>query len=186
MDSVGYDMYCKLLSEAVNALRGVTVRESFETAIDVNVDAYIPSPYIRNEQQRLEAYKKISLIRNQADWADVQEELEDRYGGIPRPVQNLLDVALLKGTAHAMGVISVTEKKNAKMPNSFVIAFRGDAAVDVDKLTALIAKEPSRVRFTMTPSPHLTLWHYSDDAMEAVRQAKVLLEGLMPAEAHGG
>jgi transcription-repair coupling factor (superfamily II helicase) len=97
-------------------------------------------------------------------------------------VQNLLDVALLKGFAHAMGVISVTEKKyESQMAASrynFVITFRPDASVDVDKLAAAISGEPSRLSFTMTPSPHLTFRHDLEDSMEAVRQARGLLESL--------
>jgi transcription-repair coupling factor (superfamily II helicase) len=182
MDSVGYDMYCKLLSDAVNELKGEPVKERFETLIDINADAYIPATYIQNEQQRLEMYKKISLVQTLADFNDVQEEMEDRYGNPPRPVNNLLDVALLKGTAHNMGVVSITERKSGGQMTAFqysyVITFRADASVDVDKLTAAIAGDPSRLRLTMTPAPHLTFRHNIEDNMEAIRLTKGLLEGL--------
>ena len=84
METVGYDMYCKLLDEAVCKLKGIEKEESFETSVDINVNAYIPEYYIENEEQRLEIYKKISVINDVDGFYDVQEEIEemcirDRY-----------------------------------------------------------------------------------------------------------
>ena len=95
METVGYDMYCKLLDEAVCKLKGIEKEESFETSVDINVNAYIPEYYIENEEQRLEIYKKISVINDVDGFYDVQEEIEDRFGTMPKAVQTLLDVATL-------------------------------------------------------------------------------------------
>ena len=151
MDSVGYDMYCKLLAEAVNELKGEAPVQNFETTVDITINAYIPEYFIEDELQKLEIYKKISLIQNQQDWADVQEEIEDRFGNLLLPVQNLLDIALLKARAHNLGVISIAEKQNR-----LVVTFKGDANVDVDKLTAFVTREAGKVMFTMAPNPYLT------------------------------
>ena len=98
MDTVGYEMYCKLLDEAVRELKGEKIEEDFETLIEIKINAYIPNSYISSEFQKLEMYKKISLINNENDYYDVQDELLDRYGDLPRAVQNLLDIALVKSS----------------------------------------------------------------------------------------
>jgi transcription-repair coupling factor (superfamily II helicase) len=175
MDLVGYDMYCKLLAEAVSELRGLPVEEVFETSIDITVDAYIPLEYIQDEQQKLEMYKKMSLIVSQRDYADMQEEMEDRFGDPPRPVLNLLDVALLKAEAHSLGAVSIAQRQR-----NVVVTFKPDANVDLDKLTQLVTNERARVMFTMAPNPYLTIrfGEKVSDGAEAVRVTRELLTGL--------
>ena len=104
MEAVGYDLYCKLLNEAVLALKGEKEAEEFETEVDCDIDAYIPSSYIRNEYQKLDIYKRISGIENEEEYMDMQDELMDRFGEIPAPVENLLLIAQLKAQAHRAGV----------------------------------------------------------------------------------
>ncbi|MCL2604581.1 MAG: transcription-repair coupling factor [Defluviitaleaceae bacterium] len=158
MDAIGYDMYCKLLGDAVAGLKGEAPAEAFETTIDISVDAYIPDRFIPDEQQKLEIYKKIALVANRQDYFDVQEEIEDRFGEPPRPVVNLLEVALMKAHARNIGVISITQKGQ-----NIVIAFKADASVDVDKLTAIVTKNPSRLLFTMAQNPYLTIRAHKDE-----------------------
>jgi transcription-repair coupling factor (superfamily II helicase) len=158
MDSVGYDMYCKLLAEAVGELRGESPRETHETNIDISVDAFIPSRLISDEQQKLEIYKKISLINSQQDYFDVQEEIEDRYGTMPPPVVNLLDVALMKAEARSLGVISIAQKGL-----NIVITFRDNAPVEPEKLMRVISDNPTRLLFTMTQNPYITIRAYKDE-----------------------
>ena len=162
MDTVGYDMYCKLLAEAVNELKGVETMQSFETTVDVVVDAYIPEYFIEDEMQKLEIYKKIAMIQNQQDSNDIQEEIEDRFGDLPQSVQNLLDIALLKAQANSIGIISIVEKQKR-----LIITFKGDAAVDVDKLAGFVSNEVGRVLFTMAPNPYLTC-HIDENVMETL------------------
>jgi transcription-repair coupling factor (superfamily II helicase) len=171
MDSVGYDMYCKLLAEAVNELKGGESPQSFETTVDVAVNAYIPEYFIEDEMQKLEIYKKIAMIQNKKDCDDMQEEIEDRFGDLPGPVQSLLDIALFKARAHALGVISVAEKQTR-----LVVTFKGDAAVDVDKLVAFVTGEAGKVLFTMAPNPYLTCYA-GEDVMKALEYVLDGLEG---------
>ena len=96
MEAVGYDLYCKLLNEAVLALKGQKEDEGFETVVDCDIDAYIPASYIKNEYQKLDIYKRISGIENQEEYMDMQDELIDRFGDIPKPVENLLLIAQIK------------------------------------------------------------------------------------------
>lgn len=108
MEAVGYDLYCKLLNQAVQALQGKRVQEEeFETVVECDIDAYIPSSYIRNEYQKLDIYKRISGIENEEEHLDMQDELMDRFGDIPKPVENLLVVARLKAMAHRAYVTEV-------------------------------------------------------------------------------
>ncbi|MCB7318172.1 transcription-repair coupling factor [Lacrimispora sp. 210928-DFI.3.58] len=101
MEAVGYDLYCKMLGEAVLALKGEAVEgDSYETVIECDIDAYIPGSYIKNEYQKLDIYKRISAIETEDEYMDMQDELMDRFGDIPRSVDNLLKIAELKALAH--------------------------------------------------------------------------------------
>ncbi len=152
MDSVGYELYCKLLNEAVMELKGETVVTEFETLIDIKLNAFIPPAYIASEEQKLEMYKKISLISNLDDYYDVQEELEDRYGDIPRAVNNLIDVAYVKAEAHKIGAVNVKQIKD-----KVLIYFKTDANVSGEKLMKLISESRGRILFTSTGGePYLT------------------------------
>ena len=112
LDNVGYDLYCRLLDNAIKELNGEKVQKEFETVINVAVNALIPSSYIKDENQRLEMYKNISMIHSREDYNNVQEEFEDRFGDLPHIVQNLLDVAMMKYYAHRIGVTSIIQKGN--------------------------------------------------------------------------
>lgn len=101
MEAVGYDLYCKMLNHAVTALKGgVTEEDSFETVVECDIDAYIPGSYIKNEYQKLDIYKRISAIETEDEYMDMQDELIDRFGDIPRSVDNLLMIARLRALAH--------------------------------------------------------------------------------------
>lgn len=152
MATVGYDLYCKLLDEAVCKLKGIEKPESFETTIDINVNAYIPEKYIPNEAKRLEIYKKISLISNQEGFYDVQEEIEDRYGNIPKSVETLLDVALIKAQAHKMDIVSISEKQK-----TILVTFKADANVDIAKITEMLTMKNSPYLFTSAQQPYITI-----------------------------
>lgn len=100
MNAVGYDLYCKMLSEAVKEAKGIHTMEDFETTIDLNMDAFIPDTYISNEFQKLDIYKRIAGIESQQEYDDMLEELIDRFGEPPKAVLNLLAIARLKALAH--------------------------------------------------------------------------------------
>ncbi len=111
MAAVGYDLYCKLLNESVRSLTGqADDREGFETTIDLDVNAYIPDSYIRNEEQKLDIYKRIAAIASEEDYDDMIEELLDRFGEPSRAVQNLLMIALLKARAHQLYITEIKQK----------------------------------------------------------------------------
>ncbi|MDO5403663.1 MAG: transcription-repair coupling factor [Eubacteriales bacterium] len=107
MAAVGYDLYCKMLNEAVNTLKGIKNEYAFETSVDLDVDAYIPSSYIKSEYQKLDIYKRIAGIENEEELSDMRDELSDRYGSVPGCAMNLLQIALIKAKAHKIGIMQI-------------------------------------------------------------------------------
>jgi len=110
MEAVGYDLYCKMLNEAVRHLKGELEDEGFATTLDLNVDAFIPDSYISNEYQKLDIYKRIAAIENEEEMDEMVDELIDRFGDIPKRVMKLLEAASLKALAHSVYVTSVEQK----------------------------------------------------------------------------
>ena len=110
MEAVGYDLYCKMLNEAVKEAKGMEVEEKFETSIDINTSAYIPPTYVANEMQKLDIYKRIAGIETEEEVEEMLEELIDRFGEPPKSVQNLLTIARLKYMAHSVYVREVSQK----------------------------------------------------------------------------
>ena len=133
MQAVGYELYCKMLQEAVLNLKGIETMVDFDTSVDLEADAYIPSEYIVNEVQKLDIYKRIAAIENDAEQRDMRDELMDRFGAIPTCADNLLRIATIRARAHELfftevrgknGVIVFTVKKDAKLnPNGVIGLF---------------------------------------------------------------
>ena len=112
MEAVGYDLYCKMLNQAVLALKGEeTEEESYATSVECDIDAYIPAAYIKNEYQKLDIYKRISAIETEDEYMDMQDELMDRFGDIPKSVENLLVIARVRALAHKCYVTEVLVKE---------------------------------------------------------------------------
>ncbi len=107
MQAVGYDLYCKMLNEAVKNLKGISTQEDFNTTVDLDVDAFIPPAYIVNEIQKLDIYKRIAGIENQAECDDMKEELLDRFGEVPGEVENLFRIAMIRVSAHRLYMTEV-------------------------------------------------------------------------------
>lgn len=167
MDAIGYDLYSKLLKNAVIEEKGENLEEEFETAVEINIDAYIPTSYIEDEMQKIEIYKKISLISNERDYYDVQEEIEDRYGDLPQSVQNLLDVALIKGMAHYLGMISVVVRKEVVIFNC-----KADAKLDPTKIPELLNLYKGNLKFKTGQEPYFTLvnlYLINDEIMKYIK-----------------
>ena len=143
MEAVGYDLYCKMLNEAVIALKGgQEEEETFETVVDCDIDAFIPDGYIKNEYLKLDVYKRISAIETDDEYMDMQAELIDRFGDIPKSVDNLLRVAELKAMAHRAYVTEVDINTQ-----EIRIELYPKAKLDVTKIPALIAEYKTALRF---------------------------------------
>ena len=110
LDAVGYDLYMKLLSEAVLEERGEKVEKEAECSIDLKIDAYIPESYIASPGQRIEQYKHIATIRTDEDADDIADALLDRYGEYPVSVENLIAIALIKASCQHFGFTRLEQR----------------------------------------------------------------------------
>ena len=114
MESVGYDMYLKLLGEAVGEERGDEQKtKDLDCLIDISVDAHIPEYYVESLTLRLDVYRRIADIRNPDDASDVRAELKDRFGELPESVEGLIDIALIRNKAYSMGVYEIRQNDSA-------------------------------------------------------------------------
>lgn len=114
MESVGYDMYLKLLGEAVSEERGEKPEtKDLDCLIDISVDAHIPESYVESLTLRLDVYRRIADIRNTEDSEDVKDELRDRFGEIPQSVQGLIDIALVRNKANSMGIYEIRQNESS-------------------------------------------------------------------------
>ncbi len=177
MEAVGYDMYCKLLDQAVSALRGHrTEEDEFDTVVDCDIDAYIPSSYIKNESQKLDIYKRISSIENEEESMDMQDELMDRFGEIPRSVDNLLLVARLKAMGRRAYVTEVDINRREVRLTMFP-----RAKLDTARIPELISSYGGKLKMTTGGAP---VFLYQEpraaggDTLEMMGQAETLLEKL--------
>ena len=112
MAVIGYDLYVKMLNDAIRKVKGELIVEDVEVEIDLSVNAYIPDYYIDDELIKLEMYKKIACIENKEDLAEVKYELEDRFSDIPRPVETLLNIAYIKSLCKKLKIEKVRQVKN--------------------------------------------------------------------------
>ncbi len=137
MQAVGYDLYCKMLNEAVKNLKGMKTEEDFNTSVDLDVDAFIPPSYIMNEFQKLDIYKRIAGIDNSAESDDMKEELLDRFGEIPKSVDNLLRIALVRVNAHKLYMPEVRGQNG-----EIRFLLNSDAKIRAENIPALLKKYP--------------------------------------------
>ena len=112
MAIIGYDLYVKMLNEAIKKVKGEPVVEEVDVEIDLNVNAYIPDTYISDELIKIEMYKKIASIENKEDMLEVQEELEDRFSDIPRSVDTLLKIAYIKTLCKQLKIEKIRQVKD--------------------------------------------------------------------------
>jgi transcription-repair coupling factor (superfamily II helicase) len=153
MEAVGYELYCKMLNEAVKTLKGEKkADEDFGTYVDMDVDAFIPASYIVNEVQKLDIYKRIASLENEAECDDMRKELRDRFGNVPKSVENLIRISLIRVMAHKC---YVTEIKGKVGQITFLM--EPYAPVHVERLPELLAKYKGTLEFSAKGVPSFVL-----------------------------
>lgn len=168
MAAVGYDLYCKMLNEAVQRRKGVSTQEDFVTAVDLDVDAFIPPEYIVNEVQKLDIYKRIAGIETVRERDDMRDELLDRFGSIPISVENLLRIALIRVSAHKLYMTEL-KGKNERI----VFTFRPDAPIAAERIPAFMKPYGDRLLFTAYGNPFFTYKYKKCNVVE--KDAQTLL-----------
>lgn len=166
MESVGYEMYLRLLSEAVSEEKGEVVKATADCVVDLAIDAYIPQEYIEHPPQRLDIYRKIAAIRNEEEASDVLDELIDRFGEPPEAVRSLMEVATIRNRAAAQGIKEVSERGEG------ILIY--PARIDPQQVAKLSAALRGRVMLGVsTAKPHLYIRKASGQN-SAVALAEVL------------
>ena len=122
-------------------------------------------------------HKKISLIDNQDMIYDIQEQIEDRFGTMPKSVQMLLDVALVKADAHRLGIVSIAEKQK-----NIVITFKSDAGVDTERITQMLMEKDSPYMFTAAQEPYITIKTSPRDEKNPLEYIKTFIQDLTKVE----
>jgi transcription-repair coupling factor (superfamily II helicase) len=157
MSAIGYDLYCKLLEETVKELKGEEVIDDIETSVEININAFIPGRYIQDEKHKLEIYKKIATIRSKDDSEEVEEEILDRFGTLPKEVSNLIDIAYMKAIAQKLGIINISETKtHAKL------IFKDAKYMNPMILAELISFYKNRIEINGGKEPYIRLKYYND------------------------
>ncbi len=152
MESVGYDLYCKMLNDAVRSMKGETSEEeTFDTSVDIDIDAYIPATYIKSEFQKLDVYKRIAGIENEEEFLDMQEELLDRFGDLPVSVNNLLNIAYIKAICHSVYVTSLVHRND-----EIKLVMYNKAKLKVEQFPELIQKYQPALKLTPEANPYFT------------------------------
>ncbi|MBQ3483761.1 MAG: transcription-repair coupling factor [Clostridia bacterium] len=147
LDAVGYDLYVKLLNEAVLAERGEELPQKTECVVNLSFDACLPERYVKSATQRIALYKRISLIGSQYDLSDMTDELLDRYGELPRAASNLLLVALIRSLAERCGITQIRQDG----ADVHICA----PALDVDAWMELSSRFPNRLRMMLSANPYI-------------------------------
>ncbi|MDD4112969.1 MAG: transcription-repair coupling factor, partial [Herbinix sp.] len=152
MEAVGYDLYSKMLNEAVKSLKGDGAdEETFETTVEMDMDAFIPATYIKNEVQKLDIYKRIAGIESEEELMDMQEELLDRYGDLPHSVNNLLNISLIKSLCNSVYIQSLIHKDY-----DVKLVMHPRAKIDVGKIPELIKLYSNSLKFYAQANPNFT------------------------------
>lgn len=177
MEAVGYDLYCKMLNQAVLALKGETLEEdSYETVVECDIDAYIPVSYIKNEYQKLDIYKRISAIETEEEYMDMQDELMDRFGDIPHSVENLLKIAAIRALAHRAYVTEVVINRQEVR-----LTMYQKARLRVEKIPDLVRSYKGDLKLVPGDVPS---FHYIDrrnknqDSLEMMGKAEEILKDI--------
>ena len=177
MEAVGYDLYCKMLNQAVLALKGETLEEdSYETVVECDIDAYIPGRYIKNEYQKLDIYKRISAIETEEEYMDMQDELMDRFGDIPHSVENLLKIAAIRALAHRAYVTEVVINRQEVR-----LTMHQRAKLQVEKIPDLVRSYKGDLKLVPGDVPS---FHYVDrrnknqDSLEMMGKAEEILKDM--------
>ena len=178
MAAVGYDLYCKMLNQAVNNLKGIKNEYEFETTIDVDVDAYIPATYIKSEYQKLDIYKRIAALENMDELSDMKDELSDRYGSVPSCADNLLMIALIKSKAHKLGMIEikggVAHQESGTAVWRTVMTVYPKAELDPDAIKKLLDEYGGAIQMRVDANPAF-IWTVTK---KKFTNAKEYLKGL--------
>ena len=173
MDQVGYDTYCNLLDQVVKTMQGIEVKEEKDIQIDLNVSSYIPDEYIENTAQKIEVYQNIAVSKTEEDIIDVIDEVTDRYGTMPKEIENLLDIARIKILCKQTGVFKISQKI------SNIVFYFDINLFNPETINKLVEEYKDRIRFSQGVEPYITLKIKADSSKVILEEVKKFLKNLL-------
>ena len=178
MEQVGYDTYCNLLDQVVKEMQGIEVEEDKDIQIDIDISSYIPDSYIDNSKQKIEVYQNIALCRTEEDIQNVIDEIIDRYGVMPKELENLIEVARIKELCRTTGVIKITEKKNIYTKNQNVVFYFDKNKYNPEIVNELLKKYNTKIKFSAGIEPYITLILKDKNDEELIKEIKEFLNSV--------
>ena len=151
MEQVGYDTYCKLLDEVIKEMQGIEVVEEQDVQIDLAVSSYIPDNFIENSSQKIEIYQNIALCRTEEELQNVIDEVIDRYGRLPKELENLIDIARIKQLARKANILKIAQRESG------IVFYFVKEKIKPEMVNTLITKYPMLVKFSNAVEPYVTL-----------------------------
>ena len=162
LEQVGYDTYCNLLDEVVKEMKGIEVRPETDIQIDLNVTSYIPDEYISDSNQKIEVYQNIALCKNEEDIQNIIDEIIDRFGNMPKELENLIDIARIKYLSKNINIIKVASKNT-----SIVFTFeKNKFNIDISKI---IERYGNRIKFSAGIKPMITFKLQAEEERKILR-----------------
>ena len=163
LEQVGYETYCNLLDEVVREIQGEIITPEVEVQIDLDVTCYIPDTYISDSSQKIEMYQEIALCKNEEDIQNVIDEMIDRFGNMPKEIENLIEIARIKTLCKKLNISKVQSKRN------FVLFIFEPGEINID-INELVKKYRNKIKFTQGIKPQITL------ALDNISEIKMLKE----------
>lgn len=161
IEAIGYDLYVKFLNETIKKLKGEDFEERVDTTIDLNIDGYIPISYIEDEEQKIEIYKKIAAIESSNDYDELIDELIDRFGDIPKQVENLMDISYIKNNGSKASINNIYQSNN-----HLVLEFSSVDKISPDLIHYLSEDYGRRINFNLSNSPSFKYRYNKDILLE--------------------
>ena len=169
MEQVGYDTYCKLLDQVIKEMQGEEILEEQDIQIDLNISSYIPEEYIENSSQKIEIYQNIALCRTDEDIQNVTDEIIDRYGSIPKELENLLQIAKIKQLGRKANILKISQKRDG------IIFLYDMNNFNIEIVNKLVKKYGNKVRFSPAREAYITLILEGKNEQEKIKEIKEFL-----------
>ena len=173
MEQVGYDTYCKLLDEVIKEMQGIEVQEEHDVQIDLSISSYIPDSFIENSSQKIEIYQNIALCRTEEELQNVIDEVIDRYGKMPKELENLIDIARIKQLARNANMLKISQRENN------VVFYFGKEKIKPETVNILIKKYPMQIKFSNGIEPYITLRIRENTDKDIIKKVKEFLNNII-------
>ena len=175
LEQVGYDTYCNLLDEVVKEMQGQEIKPEIDVQIDLDATCFIPDEYISDSSQKIEIYQDIALCKNEEDIQNVIDEMIDRFGNMPKEIENLLEIARIKILCKKLTISKVQGKHN------FVVFIFEAKELNID-VNELVKKYKNKIRFSQGIKPQITIALDNSTGMPMLKEVKKFLEDVISTQ----